>query len=124
MITTSLALIVLLASSVSGPSVSFSQDVLPILNKHCVMCHITGAAQGGLDIYPDPWTAMVGVPSSQKPLALIEPGSPKRSYLVSKLIGTQQTVSGSGLQMPFPQPLDDEEIKMIRVWIEQGAANN
>lgn len=95
-----------------------------MLNKHCVMCHITGAAQGGLDIYPDPWAAMVGVPSAQSPLSLIEPGEPGQSYLLIKLKGTQETVGGSGLQMPFPQPLDDEQIEMTRTWIEQGAANN
>jgi hypothetical protein len=31
----------------SRDSVSFNAQVVPILNQHCVMCHLPGAAQAG-----------------------------------------------------------------------------
>jgi hypothetical protein len=88
------------------------------------MCHVSGGAQGELELYPDPWTSMVGVPSVQSQLTLVEPGSPEQSYLFIKLLGSQHTVGGSGEQMPFPLPLETAQIDIIRAWIEQGAANN
>lgn len=121
-----LLLALLSASCLSAAeTVSFDEDVLPILNKYCVMCHLPGAEQAELLLYPDAWTQLVGIASSQSELARVEPGFPDKSYLYLKLIGTQGTGSGSGLQMPFQQgPLDPDQIEAIRLWIEQGAKNN
>ena len=120
----SLALAVASCAS-SAEVVSFNEDVLPILNRHCVMCHLPGAEQGELGLYPDAWSQLVGVPSIQSPLSRVEPGSPDRSYLYIKLVGTQETAGGTGLQMPFQQdPLDPAQIEAIRLWIEQGAKQN
>jgi hypothetical protein len=45
--------------------------------------------------------------------------------LYLKLIGTQDTEGGSGLQMPIQQgSLSASQIELIRSWIEQGAKNN
>lgn len=109
----------------SAETVAFNEDVLPILNQYCVMCHLPGAAQADLVLFPDAWSAVVGAPSSQSALLLVEPGSPDKSYLYLKLTGTQDAGDGSGLQMPFQQaPLDPEQIEAIRLWIEQGAKKN
>lgn len=109
----------------SQDNVSFNAQVVPILNQHCVMCHLPGAAQAGLNLYPEPWAALVGVASTESPLNLVEPGSADKSYLYLKLLGTQQQVGGSGLRMPFQQdPLDAGDLETIRTWIEQGAARN
>jgi hypothetical protein len=89
------------------------------------MCHIPGAAQADLNLYPDAWSQLVGIPSNQSSLSLVEPGYPDKSYLYLKLIGTQETVDGSGLQMPFQQgPLAPSQIEAFRLWIEQGAKQN
>jgi hypothetical protein len=117
----------LLLASCSGnaETVSFDQDVLPILTQYCVMCHVPGAEQAELVLYPDAWSQLIGVPSSQSSLLRVEPGFPDKSYLYLKLIGTQETEDGSGLQMPFQQnPLDPAQIEAIRLWIEQGAKQN
>ena len=121
-----LLLALLLASCLSAAeTVSFSEDVLPILNQYCVMCHIPGAEQAELVLYPDAWSQLVGISSSQSELARVEPGSPGKSYMYLKLIGTQETGGGSGLQMPFQQrPRDPAQIEAIRMWIEQGAKKN
>jgi hypothetical protein len=116
----------LLASCSSiAETVSFDQDILPILTQYCVMCHVPGAEQAELVLYPDAWSQLIGVPSSQSALLRVEPGFPDKSYLYLKLIGTQETEDGSGLQMPFQQnPLDPAQIEAIRLWIEQGAKQN
>ena len=121
-----LLLALLLASCLSAAeTVSFDEDVLPILNMYCVMCHLPGAEQAELLLYPDAWSQLVGISSSQSELSRVEPGSPDKSYLYLKLIGTQGTESGSGLQMPFQQsPLAAAQIEAIRLWIEQGAKKN
>ena len=103
-------------------SVSFEKDVVPILNSYCVMCHLPGGAQGGLSLYPDAWSELVGVPSKQSTLLQVEPGSPDKSYFYIKLIDSGESVGGSGLLMPIQQPpLDPGQIETIRLWIEQGA---
>ena len=109
----------------SAETISFNEDVLPILNKYCVMCHLPGAAQADLVLYPDAWSELVGIPSSQSALSLVEPGSPDESYLYLKLMDTQEAQDVTGLQMPFQQnPLDPAQIEAIRLWIEQGAKQN
>lgn len=119
-----LALAVMLGTA-RADSISFDRDVVPILNDHCLMCHLPGGAQGGLSLYPDAWSELVGVPSKQSPLLQVEPGSPDRSYLYVKLIGSGESVGGSGRMMPIQQPpLDRDTIETIRLWIEQGAERN
>ena len=115
----------LASCSSSADFISFNEEVLPVLNRHCVLCHLPGAEQAELGLYPDAWSQLVGIPSSQSSLSRVEPGSPDKSYLYLKLIGTQETDDGSGLQMPFQQnPLDPAQIEAIRLWIEQGAKQN
>lgn len=121
-----LAAVILLCSTAAvAEPVSFAADVEPILTQQCVMCHLPGAAQGGHSLYPDAWASMVGVPSGQSPLRLVEPGKPSQSYSYLKLTGDHLDAGGSGEIMPFPNgPLTPEEIRVIRLWIEQGAENN
>ncbi len=117
--------LVLVTSTAHAGSVSFEKDVVPILNNYCVMCHLPGGEQGGLSLYPDAWSELVGIPSKQSPLLQVEPGSPDKSYLYIKLIDTGESAGGSGLLMPIQQPpLDQDQIETIRLWIAQGAKQN
>jgi len=105
--------------------VLFGAQIVPILSQRCVMCHLPGVSQGGLDLYPEPWAALVGVQSTESPLKRVEPGSPEKSYLYVKLLGTQDKVGGSGARMPFQQdPLAPADLAAVRNWIEQGAKLN
>jgi len=118
-------LLVAFVGTAHAESVSFEKDVVPILNNYCVMCHLPGGAQGGLSLYPDAWSELVGIPSNQSPLLQVEPGSPDKSYLYIKLIDSGESVGGSGQLMPIQQPpLDPKQIETIRLWIDQGAQNN
>jgi hypothetical protein len=105
--------------------VSFRTDVMPLLTTRCVMCHVEGAEQGNLSLYPDAWAQLVGVRSTQSPLKRVEPGAPDKSYLYLKVLGTQLDAGGSGLRMPFQQdPLSPAELELLRKWIEQGAVKD
>ncbi|MSQ97757.1 MAG: hypothetical protein EXR85_00440 [Xanthomonadales bacterium] len=105
--------------------VSLATDVAPIMTQRCVMCHIAGAAQGGLDLYTNLWGAIVNVKSTQSSLNLVEPGDLDKSYLYLKLTGAQLSAGGSGAQMPFQAgQLDAGQLELIRSWIAQGAPNN
>jgi len=111
--------------SAHAQNISFENDVVPVLNQYCVMCHLDGGAQGGFSLYPDPWSKLVDVPSIQSPVMLVKPGEPESSYLYAKLTGTGESVGGFGQMMPVQQPpLDQDQIETIRLWIEQGAQNN
>ncbi|HET6593173.1 MAG TPA: hypothetical protein VFG48_09690 [Xanthomonadales bacterium] len=114
-----------LAAPAGAGQISFAQDVQPVLARHCVMCHLPGAAQGGHSLYPDAWASMVRVPSAQSALLLVEPGKPEASYSYLKLTGGHLAAGGSGEIMPFPNgPLAAEEIDAFRAWIEQGAGRD
>ena len=114
-----------LIGTAQAENISFENDVLPILNSYCVMCHLPGSEQGGLGLYPDAWARVVGVPSAQSALLLVDPGAPDNSYLYIKLIDSGESAGGSGRLMPIQQPpLEPGQIETIRLWIEQGAKHN
>lgn len=108
----------------AADDVSFERDVLPVLNMQCVMCHLPGAALGGLSLYPNARASLVGVPATQSPLKLVEPNAPEASYLYLKMTGAQAEAHGSGEQMPPSGLLAAAEIELVRRWIEQGAMGN
>ncbi|MCC5872509.1 MAG: hypothetical protein JJU22_08950 [Gammaproteobacteria bacterium] len=109
-------------ASAEAPAVSFRADVVPILNAHCVACHLTGQEQGGVALHARAAPAnLVGVASEQSPLLRVQPGEPGRSYLFHKLNDTHLDVGGEGGPMPMGRSLDPEQIAVIARWIEQGA---
>jgi hypothetical protein len=116
-----------LPTAVAAPAdevVSFERDVVPILNKHCVVCHMTGSELGGLSLYPDPRGNLVDMRSTQCGLKLVEPGAPESSYLLIKILGTQAEAGGKGRQMPWQYALDPAQVELIRRWILQGAGDD
>jgi hypothetical protein len=115
-----------MAAAGAAEPVSFATDVVPILKRSCVMCHLTGQEPGNMKLPPKAaYASLVGVKATEAPLNRIEPGKPDQSYLVRKIEGTHQAAGGSGDRMPAGgEPLPPDQIKTIRAWIEQGAANN
>jgi hypothetical protein len=87
------------------------EDVSPIFNEQCVMCHssVHGASLGlSLDSYE---AALAG--SSRGPVLI--PGDPARSELVRRLRGE------STPRMPFlGVPMPDDQIDLIIRWIDAG----
>jgi len=99
--------------------VTYADDVRPILQKHCIECHAAGqqgARASGLlmDSYA---SLMKGTTFGP----VINPGSPMASSLYILISGKDKLT----ITMPHgKEPLSDEEIKTIRVWIETGAVEN
>jgi hypothetical protein len=119
------AALVFAAVCAGAEPVSFEKDVLPLLTARCVVCHVEGADQAHLSLYPNAWAQLVGVASTESPLKRVEPRAPAKSYLYLKLLGTQAEAGGSGARMPYQQdPLAPAEIEQLRQWIEQGAKQN
>jgi uncharacterized membrane protein len=113
----------MLAFTAAADEVSFAADVAPLLKSRCVMCHMPGAAQGGLALHPKGGYAnLVDVKSTESPLPRVSPGKPEESYLYRKITGTQAQAGGGGERMPFGDAgLTAEEIERVRRWIEAGA---
>jgi hypothetical protein len=125
-----------LAAACLGPTllagcerqVSFSEDVQPVLAAHCAGCH-SGYAEGeattGLNV-TDYASLMHGTRLGQ----VIEPGSAASSTLYLVISGE----ASPEIQMPPHHeeamaegrgaPLDRDEVRLIRDWIDQGAKNN
>ena len=99
--------------------VNYADDVSPIIQKHCAECHVAGqqgAKASGL--------LMNSYESLMKGTAfgpVIKPGSAMASSLYILVSGKDKLT----ITMPHgKEPLSDEEIETIRVWIENGAVEN
>ncbi len=109
----------------SQPGPGFEQDIVPIFNRHCVMCHMVDGAQGELSLHPAPHAALVERASVQSDLLLVAPGDVEGSYLYHKLLGSHLEVGGEGASMPYQRDLlQASELNAIKQWIVQGAGNN
>ena len=109
-------------------TISFSKDVQPIFNNHCVTCHQgQGPEQSNLTLEPRlSYNNLVGVASTgNAALMRVKAGAVEDSYLIAKLTGTQVEAGGKGAQMPYnAAPLTQAQIDLISQWITQGAPNN
>ncbi len=112
---TTLAAIVLLPVGVSlgapdSPNPVFSKDVLPILEQKCFQCHGDGQKVSDLDLSSPAGMLQGGVHGP----ALV-PGDAQQSPLYLRVSGMEAPV------MPMGGSLSDEEIEVLRDWIDQGA---
>lgn len=99
--------------------VSFSNDIMPIFNSRCILCHGEGTPYP-LQLAPQKiaYEELVGG-SNANGLPYVNPKNPEDSYLY-------QLINGEGeLVMPLnDEPLTDEQIQTVLDWIGQGALNN
>ncbi len=91
--------------------VDFEKDIRPILAQNCHSCHGPDVQQSGLrlDLRQN---AMRG--GDYGPV--ITPGNSSTSKLIRRLVN-----GDGGLQMPPTGALTDDEIGLLRAWIDQGA---
>lgn len=103
------------SASVSAADGSFFADqVLPLLETHCLDCHSEDAGEGDLRL-DSPQAALRGGNSGEP---LIVPGDSQRSYLLARI-----TTSDSSRRMPpESDPLSDAEIEVLRKWVEDTAS--
>src|SRR4051794_41173481 len=94
-------------SAQTPAKVGFATDVLPILRQNCVPCHGPAQQSSGMRL-------------DRKSMVLsrrgVVPGSSDNSFLFQRIAGTAY-----GMQMPPTGPLRPEQIKTIKMWIDQGA---
>jgi Planctomycete cytochrome C len=100
--------------------VSFRYDVQPILKSNCMECHIPPYGKGylktGLSMvtYEDLMNGTIYGP-------VIVRGDSRHSILNMLVEGR----ADPSLRMPHGRkPLGTEEIEILRLWVDQGAANN
>jgi ankyrin repeat protein len=91
--------------------VDFEKDVHPLLEQKCFSCHGDDVQQSGLRL-DKRQNALRG--GDYGPVII--PGDSAGSKLIRRLVN-----GDGGLQMPPTGPLSDEEIGILRAWIDQGA---
>jgi mono/diheme cytochrome c family protein len=91
---------------------SFTNDVMPIFEEHCSVCHGT---LGGWDA--SSYDAVIN--SGDNGPAVI-PGDAENSLLAQKMLGTHTI----GNIMPPTGKLPDDQINVIVTWIDAGAPDN
>ena len=97
----------------------YTADVRPILDKHCVECHMPdmeGAKKSGFQI-----DSYASIMKGTKFGPVIVPGSSESSTLYILVAGKADPT----INMPHgKQPLTPDEINTIKHWIDQGAQEN
>ena len=91
--------------------VDFEKDIQPLLEQKCYACHGEGVQQSGLRL-DRRQNALRG--GDYGPVILL--GNSAESKLIKRLVN-----GDGGLQMPPTGALSDEEIGVMRAWIDQGA---
>src|SRR3954469_25328794 len=105
---------ILVLSIATGANAKTYSQVQAIFNKHCLSCHDQKEAEGGL-ILESHQLALKGGDSG----AVIVPGKSGESILVQQIEHAKKPF------MPPPKKgdkLSDEEIRIIRAWIDAGAS--
>lgn len=107
-------------------TISFKTDVTPILKKYCLPCH-AGDSNNPSELFLDSYQEMM---KGGEHGAAVNPGKPAESLLILKL----DAKPPFGDPMPMnprrkkaqtpPKRLTEEEIQVLKQWIEQGAKDN
>ncbi len=100
--------------------VSYSQDIIPILQRHCLECHAnngSGQQASGLEM-----STHQALMKGTKFGPVVKAGDSLSSTLVILVEGK----ADPSINMPHGdrEALSAAEIKTLRQWIDQGAANN
>ena len=103
---------------------TFASISSQIFSQRCTGCHSGSAPAAGMNLSSaTAHAALVNVPSVQRGGAVrVIPGNADGSYIIQKLRGEAGIV---GQRMPAGGPfLSDDQINLIRQWINEGARNN
>lgn len=99
------------AAAPEPTEVSFSGDVLPVLETRCQRCHGTGRAEAGLRL-----TSHADVMAGSDYGAVVIPGNAETSHLVEVIVSGEMPLGG--------QKLPDTDVQTIRDWVDAGAPDN
>jgi hypothetical protein len=100
-------------AAAAGEHVDYMRQVKPLLTRHCVSCHGAVKPRGGLRLD----TAAAARKGGREGRSIV-PGKSGESPLIAAVLG-----EGSTDRMPQNRPpLSDQEVVLLRSWIDQGAA--
>ena len=100
---------VLLGGAVRAGEVDFVREVAPIFEKHCLLCHKSGKAEGELDL-----TTAAGLRES----GFVEANNPGESHLLDVV------TAGKNERPRMPKsgpPLSKDQVEILERWIREGA---
>ncbi|MDX1645587.1 MAG: c-type cytochrome domain-containing protein [Longimicrobiales bacterium] len=95
----------------SHEPVSFSADVMPILEQYCWECHSEENTELGLRL-----DSYEGVMAGSDYGTVVEPGDPDGSLLVDMVEAGDMPEEGD--------PVPPEQLEILKTWIAEGAQNN
>ena len=98
--------------SAPATDVSFAKDIHPILSENCLLCH-SGTPDAKSPYSIASYKEVMGTGKDE--VANVLAGDPAKSLLC------QMLVTG---RMPPAGRLPQEQIELIKKWIEQGAIDN
>lgn len=112
--------LMLLAGCAREETVSFSQDVRPILDQNCIACHQEGGA--GLKASGFSMMSYEDLMRGTKFGPMVIAGD----SLGSNMIVLMEGRADPSISMPHGamKPVRKADIDTIRAWIDQGAKNN
>ncbi len=97
------------ASIAADRDIDFTRDVAPIFEKHCLLCHKAGHAEGDLSLATGDGLREAGY---------VVPGDPEGSHLIALVTPSD----GQRPEMPKTgTPLTDAQVEVLRRWIQDGA---
>jgi hypothetical protein len=111
------------AATAEGAPPTLKKDVQMIFDMACADCHGVKHQKAKLNLSPaTAKQALINQPSDEMPkLMRVKPGDPENSYLWQKL----QNKAAKGKGMPrtifSTKRLPDDQLEVIRKWIEAGA---
>ena len=119
------------------PPSGFAALIQPIFEANCIRCHVPGGIgflqtggdqNNGLDLTRgNSHGRLVNQPTFEAPDVpprwRVLPEEPDSSYIIQKITSTSPK-SGSRMPLDGPPFLSQNDINLIRMWIEEGAQNN
>ena len=93
----------------ASPPIDFARDVAPILQRHCIRCHLPANTKSQLSL---------ATSSELMENGYVVPGEPDTSHFLEVVIAPP----GERPQMPKESPpLSDDDVALLRRWIAEGA---
>lgn len=103
----------------SEEPLSFNKDIRPILSDRCFLCHGPDSENREADLRLDVAEEAYQSLEFGKGSHVIKPGQPQQSEIFLRM-----TAEDDSIKMPPPESkleITDDEIQLIKKWIEQGA---
>ena len=102
----------------SSTEVSFLKDVAPVLDKFCTTCH-SAEEEHPSQLFMDTHESLM---KGGKHGKAIVPGNSKESLFSQKM--SDDPPFGKAMPPPRKPRPTDEQIALLRAWIDQGAKKN